>query len=210
MFQYCISPEVEDAREREKKIRQRAPLHRYLIIAVATLARPDAAHDVSTLPERRQWNSQARVLALNPNRRRQTKKYRATVPIAHPVAKLLDAASPGYFVGPKSVSTSWSGMAAALCLPGDGEAGLKLIRRSMADLLRTRLPEEAWGEIGIFMGHSRFNAITSLYAPLKPSYLGRALAGIEAIIEEIEALAPGAFHRDLAGEDMTSAAQLAA
>ena len=60
-------------------MRERASLRRFLMISVATWARPDAAHDFSTDPKRRQWNSKARILSLNPRGRRQTKKYRATV-----------------------------------------------------------------------------------------------------------------------------------
>lgn len=37
--------------------------------------------------------------------------------------------------------------------------------------------------------------MTDIYALPDPSHLGRALAVTEAIIDEIEALAPGAFYR---------------
>lgn len=205
MFRYCVAPQVEAGQFGRRKEphtavelvdirrRERAALHRFLIISVATLARPDAAHDVSTKPDRRQWNSKARILDLNPKGRRQTKKYRATVPIAWQVALHLDAAAPGFFVGVGSVEKAWGGMAAELELPGEGEGGMKLLRRSMADILRQRLPEEAWGEISMFMGHDRTDSVTSLYAPFSPTYLKRALAAVEAVIDEIEAAVPGAF-----------------
>ncbi len=70
---------------------------------------------------------------------------------------------------------------------------MKLIRRSMADLLRQRLPVEAVSELSMFMGHDRTDSVTSLYAPFSPTYLKRALAAVESVIDEIEAAVPGAF-----------------
>lgn len=213
MFRYCVAPKVKGEEERKRRIRERAGLWRYLLLSVATLGRPDAVLDVNTEPKRRQWNSKAKVLALNPAGRRQTSKYRATVPVAWKVAQHLDAAErerladldaakregrapklTGFFVGPKSVRKAWETMCAELGLPGEGAAGSKLIRRSVADLVRQRLPAEAWTELEIFLGHRRFDTVSDLYAPFNPNYLRRALAGIEGLIDEIERLAPGAFH----------------
>ena len=89
------------------------PLHRFLMISVATLARPDAAHDVSTAAERGQWNSKFHILNLNPKGRRQTKKYRPVVPVARQVAPWLDATK-GYFVAASSVRSAWDNMAAEI------------------------------------------------------------------------------------------------
>ena len=44
-------------------------------------------------------------------------------------------------------------MAEELGLPKQGQSGLKLVRRSMAKLLRDRLPKDAWIEIELFLGH---------------------------------------------------------
>ena len=127
----------------DRKVR-RAPLHRFLIISVATLARPDAAHDVSTDSQRAQWHSRQQVLNLNPALRYQTKKYRPFLPIAWQVAPLLDATK-GFFVPVSSVRTTWRNMATEIGIPDDGEGGMKLIRRSMANLLRDRLPKGLLG-----------------------------------------------------------------
>ncbi|EQA97322.1 hypothetical protein L286_23645 [Sphingobium sp. HDIP04] len=178
---------------------KRAALHRFLIASVATLARPDAVHDISTDPKRRQWNSNARVLNLNWAGRRQTKKFRPVVPVAWQAALHLDAAS-GFFVGAKSVKSSWESMASDLGLPGDGESGMKLIRRSMAKLLRDRLPKTDWPEIEMFLGHAKFDATSDIYAPFDPDYLAAGRAEIERIIDEIISLAPRAFHRSSTGE----------
>ena len=84
-------------------------------------------------------------------------------------------------------------MARSLSLPADGQSGMKLIRRSVAHILRQRLRQADWGEIEIFLGHDRFDDVSDLYAPFSPDYLARALGEIDRLIAEIDALAPGAF-----------------
>ncbi len=188
----------------DKSRRKRsAPLHRFLAASVATLARPDAVFDISTNPARRQWISDRRVLSLNPEGRRQTKKYRATVKTPWQFALWLDddaGANPGPFVQTASVKHAWSTMTKTLGLPGDGEAGSKLIRRSMAQLLRERgVPVE---EVSMQMGHRKIKATTELYAPFQPEYLANATKAIESIIDEIETLVPGAFYRTCTGDKL--------
>lgn len=76
-------------------------------------------------------------------------------------------------------------------LPGEGEAGQKLIRRSMAHLLRARrVPVE---QVAMMLGHRKIESTSELYAPFDPDYLAGAVAAIESIIDEIENLTPGAF-----------------
>lgn len=200
-LRYCLEAEDEKRGDkwRARRIAERAQLLRFLRLSIVSLARPDAAHDFSTAPARKQWNSERRIISLNPTGRRQTKKYRAIVPAARQFAPHLDATA-GLYVSVGSVKTAHEQMALAIGLPGDGESGMKLWRRSMADLLRSRLPVEAWGEIEIFMGHDTFDAVTSVYAPFRPDYLRRALAEIEAVIDELETLAPGAFYRDFTAQ----------
>ncbi len=190
MFRYASKPALRS---------RRGALHRFLIISIATLARPDAAHDVSTKPERRQWSSNARVLSLNPVGRRQTKKYRPVVPVAWQAALRLDEAT-GFYVGAASVRSAWDSMCIDLGLPGEGESGMKLIRRSMAKLLRDRLPRADWVEVEMILGHTKFDNVSDIYAPFDPNYLSAAKAEVERIIDEIESLAPGAFHRTDTGE----------
>ena len=173
---------------------RRKALHRFLIAAVATLGRPDAVLDISTAPARGQWNSEARILNLNPRGRRQTKKVRAILPVPWQFALHLDGCA-GFFVPVKDISSAWDTMCDHLGWPKDGAHGPKLIRRSMAKLLRDRLPRADWSDIEMALGHSRFDATSDIYAPFDPDYLAAARAGIEAIIDEIETLAPGAFRR---------------
>lgn len=180
--------------------KKRGPLHRFLIASVATLGRPDAVHDISLDHERRQWNGAARILALNPKGRRQTKKYRPIIPVAWQAALHFDGGE-GFYVGVGSVRSAWDSMSEDLGLPKEGEAGMKLIRRSMAKLLRDRLPKVDWPEIEMFLGHAKFAATSDIYAPFDPDYLAAAKVEIEAIIDEIETLAPGAFRRSNTGDD---------
>lgn len=194
MFRYCVHPErgeddTDDFYARKRP--WRAQLHRFLQISVATWARPDAAHEVSTDRARDQWHSNARALNLNQRGRAQTKKYRPIVPIGARMAALLDATT-GFYVSVDSVDRAFEGMAAAVGLPADGEAGMKLIRRSMAHLARERLGECDWIEGQIMLGH-RKTSTSDVYAPFTPGYLARALAVTDAIIGEIDELCPGAF-----------------
>lgn len=194
-FRYCLAPTASTAKMRERLIRERTHLLNFLRISIVTLARPDAAHEVSTDPAKRQWNSDRRVLSLNPDGRPQTRKYRAVVPIARHMASHLDACN-GLLVPVNSVKKAHEAMAASIKLPGDGESGMKLWRRSMADILRSRMPIEKWGEIEMFLGHDRFDDVSDLYAPFRPDYLSNARAEIEAVCDEIEKLAPGSFYRN--------------
>lgn len=194
-FRYCLAPTASTAKMRERLIRERTHLLNFLRISIVTLARPDAAHEVSTDPAKRQWNSDRRVLSLNPDGRPQTRKYRAVVPIARHMAPHLDACN-GLLVPVNSVKKAHEAMAASIKLPGDGESGMKLWRRSMADILRSRMPIEKWGEIEMFLGHDRFDDVSDLYAPFRPDYLSNARAEIEAVCDEIEKLAPGSFYRN--------------
>ena len=176
--------------------RGRHNLLRFLRASVATLARPDAAIDLSTKRERGQWTSSRRIIALNPRTRRQTRKYRATVKCPWQFAPHLDGCD-GPYVTAKSIKKPWARMCAEFGWPGDGESGMKLIRRSMAQLLRERgVPSE---QVEMQLGHRRIDSVSELYAPFQPGYLAEATAAIESIIDEIETLAPGAWHRSGTG-----------
>lgn len=180
---------------------KRHALLRFLQISVATAARPDAAHDVSTEPARAQWQSDKRVLALNYKGRRQTKKYRATVRLPWQVARLLDQAKPGLFVPTKSVRGAFDSMCEDLGWPKDGENGTKLIRRSIAQLLRDPARGVPAEQLELQLGHRRLDSVTDLYAAFDPAYLREATAALEGIIDEIEARVPGAFHRSDTGKE---------
>jgi hypothetical protein len=194
MFDYCINPDCDETHYNKTYVRRRsdrANLHRFLQISIATWARPDAAHDVSTERKRDQWHSNARALNLNPKGRAQTKKHRPIVPVARQVASLLDAHH-GFYVTVGSVKTAFEAMLDHLDLPREGETGLKLIRRSIAHLARRALGERDWVEGQIMLGHRKLST-SDAYAPFDPGYLSQALRVTEEIIDEIERHCPGAF-----------------
>lgn len=192
MFRYAMKPGKDG-----KPMAARGPLWRFLQISVATWARPDAAHDFATDTARRQWHSNLRVVDLNPKGRTQTRKYRPAVPVGERAAALFDGTT-GYYVGVDSVKGSMATMLTDLGLPREGETGMKLIRRSMATLVRRRLGEEHFVQVERMLGH-RKESTSDLYALFEPGFLGRALEATNAIIDEIEKLAPGSFHRRDAG-----------
>ena len=71
-----------------------------------------------------------------------------------------------------------------------GESGMKLVRRSIAQLLRDRgVPEN---DFELQMGHRRLTGTTEPYAAFKPGHLANATREIETVIDGIEILAPGA------------------
>lgn len=171
------------AMERE----ERHTLRAYLRAAVATWARPDALLELSDA----QWIPSAGVLNLNPVGRRQTKKYRPTVPVAKQFRPFLDALE-GQYLPVSTLRHAWDPMARKMGLPKDREAGPKLIRRSVATIARKKLGEERWAQGEMMLGHVKAST-SDIYALPDPANLGAVLAVTEEIIAEIEALAPGCY-----------------
>ena len=148
---------------------------------------------ISTDPRRKQWDSANGFMNLVPRRARADEEIRPVVPAARQLVPLLDATS-GFFVSIASVRQAWEAMQRDSNLPQDRDAGMKLIRRSIAQLARQRLGQRDWIEGKIMLGHHRADR-SDLYVPDDPSYLHRALKATEAIIDEIIALAPNAYAR---------------
>lgn len=169
----------------------RANLLSFLRLSVMTWARPDAAMEATT--KRRQWDSNSRVFNLNPSGRRQTKKYRATVPIGEVGGWWLDNLDGRIVAGGLSGST-WQRMARSIGIPGGGEGGMKLIRRSVSTMARKpeHLGETYWIQGRMMLGHVQ-PTTSDYYAIHDPTHLGRALAATDAIIEGIESRKKGAF-----------------
>lgn len=196
MFRFCTDPPPPPGREwtpkeRAMVISTRENLLRYLRAAVATWARPDA---ILELKAEGQWHSAAGVLNLNPEGRRQTKKHRPVVPIAKQFRPWLDEALKREAYLPVStIRHGWAAMSKHLSLPGAREAGEKLIRRSMATICRRIIGEADWAQGELMLGH-RKASISDIYAIPDPANLGKALAATEQVIDQIEALAPGAFN----------------
>lgn len=197
MFRFCLYPDGRSGKERVMIAHHRRHMLAYLRAAVATWARPDAIFDMKP---KVQWHAAASVLALNPPGRRQTKKYRPTIPVARQFRPWLDdAATRDSYLPVSTVRHSWEAMRVTLGLPGKGEAGMKLIRRTMATIVRKRIGEANWPQGEMMLGH-RKASISDIYAIPDPANLGLALAATEAIIDEIEALTPGAFYRNITAD----------
>jgi hypothetical protein len=192
-FRYACDPKFP--------VKRRA-LHQFLIASVATLARPDAIYDISTDAKRRQWDAGSKVLHLNQWGRRQTKKYRATIIAPWQFALHLDGCD-GLFVGSGNIRSAFDTMCEELGWPKDGENGQKLIRRSVAQLLRDPARKVPTDQLELQMGHRRIDSVTDLYAAFDPAYLADCTRAIEGLISEIEKLAPGAFHRKDTGTGAT-------
>lgn len=166
------------------------PLRRFIILSIATCARPDAVHGFSTEPARQQWLPGHQLIDLNPKSRQQTKKHRPMVKCPQQLVPILNAEK-GHFVCSKagavsSVKTAWRSMTDALDLPSHGT---KDIRRSMAVLMKKRkVPDD---EVETLLGHRTMKATTRIYAPYDPEYLSYATQAIEEIMTDLMALAPG-------------------
>lgn len=173
---------------------RRTNLLAFLRLSVATWGRPDAIMDASTASARGQWKSQARVFDLNPIGRRQTKKRRPAVPVPECVGEWLDGVK-GPVVPDQLSKATWRRMEAALGLPGNGESGMKCIRRSVATLARPLIGERDWDSQGKMMLGHRPASTSDIYALPDPVHFGVALAATKAVIDEIDKLAPGAFYR---------------
>ena len=193
MFRYCLEPsgpKVRSAQERAVYIGYRANLLRYLRAAVATWARPEEIADLRA----DQWMPEAGALNLNQLGRRQTRKYRGVVPVPRQFIPHL-VATRGNYLPIASIRGAWDAMRAEIGLPSiRGEAGWKLIRRSMATLARRRIGEANWRQGEIMLGHVRAST-SDIYALRDPANLGLALAATESIIEDICELVPDAFYR---------------
>jgi hypothetical protein len=201
MFRFCIDPPVPTGgvasrgrgwtdKERAMVIATRENLLRYLRAAVATWSRPDAIYD---LKAKGQWLREAGVLNLNPPGRPQTKKFRPAIPVARQFAPCLDEAmSRDNYLPVSTIHHGWASMRKHLGLPGGGEAGQKLIRRSMATICRRIIGEANWTQGEMMLGH-RKASISDIYAIPDPANLGLALAATESVIDQIESRVPGAF-----------------
>lgn len=184
---------------------ERRHLQNYLIVAISTMARPDAIIDVSVAPERNQIEWDYRLLRLNPDGRKQNKKYRPNIPIndyllpiVQDSVERLEAAKKG--IGPASsgflveyngkpvsgMRPTWNRAKEALGWPCGGDIGrdwdIKMLRHTMAK--RLRAAGVPWPELQGQLGHS-MPGITEAYAEYAPDYLGHAQAEITRYLAEI-------------------------
>ncbi|MCJ2184608.1 hypothetical protein MTR62_18215 [Novosphingobium sp. 1949] len=178
MFTYCLTPappagELWTVKQRINAKQQRASLLAFLRISVATWCRPDAVHDFSTAKCRAQWDPHSRAINLNQRSRAQTKKRRPTVVAPRQLIPILEQTD-GFMVPVKNVRKPFEAMPRELQMPRERETGLKLIRRSIAQLARSRIGETQWQQGKIMLGHAEAST-SDLYALPDPANLGLAL-----------------------------------
>jgi len=154
----------------------------YFLIRLCTACRGDAARDL----QRFQIDTAARLVHLNPAGRRQTKKYRPTVPLLPALEAYLGTVKTqahlvhwhGRHI--KSLKTTWRKLRKRALLPAWFVP--KTVRHTLATWLRQRgVP--AW-EVSGLLGHHA-GGTTDTYAKFDPAYMGPARAALTAIIEDL-------------------------
>lgn len=181
-------------------------LLRYTLLAMNTVARPEAILDL-------RWSQIGNdgLLMLNPPGRKQTKKHRPTIPLTDTLAAWLRAwqetANDGYIVHfhGKPIDDPRLGIQdiairAGLLTDDDFEAkpGARSVkrersihpytfRRSMARILRGR--GVSMEDLGAWMGHRIPHAATTevFYADADPAYLAHVRATIDGVMVDIGA-----------------------
>lgn len=154
----------------------------YFLVRLCTACRGDAARDL----QRFQVDVDAGLVHLNPPGRRQTKKYRPTVPLLPALAAYLAVTNPQAHVVNwhgrhiKSIKTTWRKLRERALLPGWFVP--KTLRHTLATWLRQRgVP--AWDVSGLLGHHA--GGTTDTYAKFDPAYLGDVRAALIAIIDDL-------------------------
>ncbi len=176
---------------------EREHLQNYLLIALTTLARPEAIIDISVDPARGQIEMDYRLIHQNPEGRQQTKKYRPSVPINDHLLPIIQQKikqfndpmcdTQGYLVEYKgrpiaSIRQTWNKAKKALGWPMVRDWDAKMLRHTLSKHLRaTGVP---WPELQGQLGHS-ISGQTETYAEYEPDYLGRVQAEITNYIDRI-------------------------
>ncbi len=153
----------------------------FSMIMLNTLARPDAALDLAPA----QVNFRDRFIDLNPQGRRQTKKYRPIVPITDTLSQLIAAREVSRFVlwhGEPVGSVKKTFKLAVRTAGLTSEISPYSLRHTMATELRRRgVP--AW-EVEGMLGHRRPGP-TEKYAQFAPDYQIASRAAIDAYFAEL-------------------------
>ncbi len=167
-------------------------MFRYALLALNTLARPSAILDL------RRSQIAGGLIALNPPGRRQTKKYRPTIPVTATLAAWLPVWQDKrewliHFHGRKiddpRVGMQDIAIRARLMTEDDTGTDRSIhpytLRRSMARILRGR--GVSLEDLGAWMGHRVPGAATTevFYADAAPDYLDRVRWAIDGVMDEI-------------------------
>jgi integrase len=169
-------------------------LFRACIIMLNTGCRPEAALELTPA----QINSEVGILELNPEGRRQTKKWRPIVRVPKNLAAWLEAwkvPAEERIVGYADVDSLQSAITRARVpakADGTGGAGLpRLVAYSLRHKLtsvlrRSGVPED---QIAVQLGHKRPHVrTTGLYGDHAPDYLQAAQEAIDAFLVRLDSL----------------------
>lgn len=157
-------------------------LFRFCMISANTLARPDAVKALSPF----QVDLNGNVIHLNPAGRRQTKKFRPTVPITNTLRPWLSVWDGSPFVTyhgkpVHDIGNSFARVGAAMGI----EVSPYCIRHTMAtELAKANISESL---IARFLGHipPGTKRATEFYIHYRPDFLRDAVAAIDAYFERL-------------------------
>jgi len=161
----------------------------FVVILLNTMARPAAALDL----RRKQFDSSQNTIALNPEGRRQTKKFRPTLLVTPTLHKWLDIDVPAnqHYVlfGGKPVqyvNTAWENAVRAAGLP-DKTTPYSIRHGIARELKRRKVPLE---QRSYFLGHLPQGSArtTAIYAPLDAHDCTEAVSALEDIMNELRVL----------------------
>ncbi len=154
----------------------------YFLIRLCTACRGDAARDLQLA----QVDTAAGLVHLNPAGRRQTKKYRPTVPLLPLLSNYLELAKPEAYVVHwhgrhiKSIKTTWRKLRKRALLPTWFVP--KTLRHTLATWLRQRgVP--AWDVSGLLGHHA--GGTTDAYAKFDPAYMGAVRSNLNEIVMDL-------------------------
>ncbi|MGV2169207.1 tyrosine-type recombinase/integrase [Agrobacterium sp. 16-172Ci] len=163
------------------KAQERPHMFIYCMIALNTMARPEAALQLSPS----QVDLSDRWINLNPKGRKQTKKYRPIVPITNTLSPFLQQTDIPAFVlwNSKPIASVKKTFASTVLDAGlSKEITPYSLRHTMATELRRR-GVSAW-EIEGLLGHRR-PSTTEKYAHYAPDYMSAGRMAIDAYFETL-------------------------
>ena len=158
----------------------------FCLVMANTMARPEAVLELT----RFQLDFESKLVRLNPDGRRQTKKYRPTVPMTNTLLPWLQRLKTNYVItyhGERVHSVKKTFQRFPTHIKGlPVRVSPYSIRHTMAKELRRRgVPP--W-EVQGMLGHKHAGLrTTEIYAKYDPTYLSAARVAIDAVMADIEA-----------------------
>lgn len=177
-------------------------LRRWVIMLVGFCCRPEAALEASPY----QLDRRHQLVHLNPQGRRQTKKYRPTIPVADALWSLLEEWSTSERLSGYTLknypSKQWDTARTRANLPP--EFTPRAIRHFMATELRHAhrrhgVPRVPLDEREMFMGHRRANT-NDMYGVYEPDYLDAAKTAVDAVLRALDAACAKPFLRQVSAK----------